>query len=244
MRRSVLAAIRAATEPAPWAIALWEGGSASFDRLDEGSDLDIGLAVDDAHVADGFAAVEGALTTVDPIEATWESFPVTDIKPQRYYRLTSGLIVDVGVLPASTPPLSRFVDRRRHGVPKVEFDRAGWTDDVPVSEQDLAERLAGRRTWLAAQFAVCSGLALKSARRGEAAEAVAFYHAFVMRPIVELLRIRHDPWRHDFGVRYLRFDLPEPDRERVYRLWMVADLDALRAQHAEASAWFAELIRG
>jgi hypothetical protein len=82
---------------------------------------------------------------------------------------------------------------------------------------------------------------VKSARRGDLPEAISFYQAFVLRPLVEVLRIRHDPWRHDFDVRYLRHDIPEPDRSRLFALWTVRDAEDLLRQRDEAEAWFREV---
>jgi hypothetical protein len=59
---------------------------------------------------------------------------------------------------------------------------------------------------------------------------------------VEVLRMRHDPWRYDFDVRYLRHDLPDDVRRRVDALWLVRDLDDLVAKRAQAEAWFREVV--
>ena len=141
MRTAVFEAVRAATEPHAWAITLWEGGSAAFDRLDADSDMDLGLAVEEGHVADGFAAVEAALASVSPIVSRWHAAPCEDPKPQRYYRLATGLMIDLGVLPTSTPPLARYLDRARHGTPRIAYDKADWTADVPIDPVAHAERL-------------------------------------------------------------------------------------------------------
>lgn len=246
MREEIVAAVRRAVEPEAWALALWEGGSASFGRVDAWSDVDLGLAVEDGRVAEGFAAVERALAAVaGGIAARWEVSPVTDVKPQRYYRLRDAdpwLLVDLGVFPRSTPPAARFLERRRHGRPLVAFDRASFTEDVPSDPAAWRERLRARLRELRARFEMLGPLAVKSARRGEIAEAVAFHQAFVLRPLVEVLRIRHDPWRHDFDVRYLRHDLPRDVAERVYALWLVRDAEDLVAKHAAASAWVRELL--
>jgi hypothetical protein len=83
---------------------------------------------------------------------------------------------------------------------------------------------------------------VKSARRGDVAAAVAFYQAFTLRPLVEVLRMRHDPWRYDFDVRYLRPDLPDDVRRRVDALWLVRDLDDLVSKRDAAETWFREIV--
>jgi hypothetical protein len=244
-RESIVEAVRAAVEPYAWVRAMYLAGSESFGRVDEWSDVDVGIAVLDGRVDDGFAAVESALTSLAPIELSWRVNPSTDEKPQRLYRLAGTspfLLVDVGVLPVSTPPSKRYVERRRHGTPRVVFDRDGFTKDVPADPAKWRERLRARFADLRLRFDLMQAIPVKSARRGDVAEAVVFYQAFTLRPLVEVLRMRHDPWRHDFDVRYLRHDLPDDVRRRVDALWFVRDLEDLLAKRLEAEAWFREVV--
>ena len=246
-RDGIIAAVRAAVEPLDWVRALVVGGSESFGRVDHWSDVDLGLFVEDARIADGFATIEAALQSVAPIERTLEINLVSHEKPQRMYQLLGAdpyLQVDVAVLLASLPFEKRFIGRRRHGATRVLFDRDGLTRDQPPDPAHWRERLRRRVGELRAWFEMMQALPVKSARRGEACEAVAFYHAFTLRPLVEALRIVHDPWRHDFGVRYLRFDLPPDVAARVYALSFVRDLDDLLAKRDEAEAWFREVMAG
>ena len=83
---------------------------------------------------------------------------------------------------------------------------------------------------------------LKNVAHGNAAEAVAYYMSYTLRPLVELLRIRHDPYRHDYGVRYARYDLPAGTAARLADLYCVRDLDDLVEKQAEAERWFRQLL--
>ncbi|MBT8484113.1 MAG: nucleotidyltransferase domain-containing protein, partial [Phycisphaerae bacterium] len=88
---------------------------------------------------------------------------------------------------------------------------------------------------------IFGGLVEKALNRGHIAEAVHFYHAFSLRPLVEVLRMKHCPDRFDFGARYIDRDLPEEWAERVHRLSLAGDAEAVRANHAEARRSFAEV---
>jgi hypothetical protein len=243
-RTAILDAVHRALDPLPWVHALWEGGSASFGRADEWSDVDVGVAVEDGRADDGFAAVERALEGLGPIAQRWTINASTHPKPQRMYRFAdqAAPLVDVGVLPASTKEGDRFLDPKRHGRAQVVFDRTGFTRVAPPDPAAWRERLRARLADLTPRVDFLGHYAVKSARRGDLAEAVSFYQAFVLRPLVEALRIRHDPWRHDFDVRYLRHDLPEPHRSRLFALWTVRDADDLLRKRDEAEAWFREVV--
>lgn len=244
-RSEVLEAVRSSVEPLPWVHAMWEGGSAAFGREDRWSDVDIGLAVDDGRVEDGFAEVERALVALSPLVRRWTINPPGHAKPQRMYRFRDDgePLVDLGVFPLSTKPEDRFMERRRHGAPRVAFDRSGFTDDTVPNVAAWRERLRARLADLDSRVAFLGAYSVKSARRGDFAEAVFFYQSFVLGPLVEVLRIRHDPWRHDFGVRYLQHDLPAPERSRLFELWTVRDADDLLVKRDLAEAWFHEEFR-
>ena len=244
-RAALRAHLDQALRPQPWALAFWEGGSAAFGRLDAFSDLDLGLIVEDHAVSEAFAQVEAALSTLSPIADRWVAAADTDPKPQRYYRTRDTdphLLIDLGVFPVSTPATERFLEPRRHGHADVIFDKGDHTQTAPPDPVAFTQHLASRVRYLRDRVALLRDLPLKAARRGEAAEALLFYQAFCLRPLTELLRIQHDPWRHDFDVRYLRYDLPAPVRERLWRLYFVSDLNALVAHHAEAQARLQDLF--
>jgi hypothetical protein len=95
----------------------------------------------------------------------------------------------------------------------------------------VAQAAARRPT---AQWLVNRALA-----RGDTVEAHAFHLGYGVNPLVRLLRIKHCPARHDFGLRYLRTDLPEAYAARVAALMPGPDL----AERARATfAWQDELL--
>jgi hypothetical protein len=64
-----------------------------------------------------------------------------------------------------------------------------------------------------------------------------------LKPLAELLRMRHSPARWDFGMRYMDRDLPPATYEKFCDLMFVRDLMDLEAKWAAAGAWGAELLR-
>jgi hypothetical protein len=240
-REDVVEAVRSAFEREPWALACWEGGSASFGRLDRWSDVDLGVGVEDGRAADAFERIDAALRALAPVAWSWEVAPVTAPKPQRYYRLEGTdpfLVIDVGVFPAATPPQERFLGGRRHGRARVLFDRAGFTDVPEPPAEEWRERLRRRLSDLRGRFRLGASLVEKCVARGDLLEAQAFYLSYTVNPLVELLRIRHDPRRHDFGVRYVRYDLPPDVVRRLDDLAIVPDGAGLVARRRRAEAWF------
>lgn len=134
------------------------------------------------------------------------------------------------------------VDVRRHGTPLVLHDPDGLLllepdDEAPMEAQRrrAVEQAAARRQ-------TGAWLVQRAIARGDLAEATWFHMRFAVEPLVTLLRVRHCPARHDFGLRYLRTDLPAGTAERVEALLPGPDLaDRARAAFAWQDEVLAEL---
>ena len=114
-----------------------------------------------------------------------------------------------------TTPDRLTMDTRRHGVPLVLHD----PDDLLVLEDDDEAEMEAQRRQAVAQTAArrqtAAWLVERAIARDDLAEATALHLRFAVEPLVRLLRIQHCPARHDFGLRYLRTDLPAGMAERV-----------------------------
>ena len=62
------------------------------------------------------------------------------------------------------------------------------------------------------------------------------------KTLVRLLRVEHCPWRHDFGLRYLRADLPADIADRVEELVPGATSASLEELSLRCFAWIDELL--
>ena len=60
-------------QPLPYVHAFWEAGATAFNRIDEWSDIDLYIVVDDAAaVSETFLIVEKTLTALSPIRLRHE----------------------------------------------------------------------------------------------------------------------------------------------------------------------------
>jgi hypothetical protein len=73
--------------------------------------------------------------------------------------------------------------------------------------------------------------------------ALGFYTAHTLRPLLEILRIRHCPERFDFGAKYSAPDLPSDVVRRFERLHFVGSLDDVATRRIPAEEWFTEPLR-
>jgi hypothetical protein len=116
------------------------------------------------------------------------------------------------------------MDTRRHGVPLVLHDPDGLLVLEDDDEADLAAQRRQAVEQTAARRQTGAWLVERAIARGDLAEATSLHLRFAVEPLVRLLRIQHCPARHDFGLRYLRTDLPEGMAERVEALLPGPDL--------------------
>ena len=241
-RSQLVATLHQALAQAHAVDAAWEGGSAAFASEDELSDVDAVAVVADDAVDATFARVEAALGELSPVTLRHDVAGTVGFA-QRFYRLRDAgefLVVDLVLIRRSDPLLFREIELHGHG--KTWFDRRGILVD---SHLDLASDMAQARARvpaLAAAFAMFQHIVTKERRRGRAVEALVFYHAMTLRPLVEVVRLLHCPERRIFGLRYLGRDLPPDACARIEALAFVSDLDDLAVKHDQARLWFERCI--
>ena len=228
----------------PEMVALWEGGSAAFDRVYQWSDIDLMAVVEDDYVPQVFTAAEQVLTALSPIDLIYEvPQPAWHGHHQKFYRLSKAgeyVLIDLAVMKASSS--NRFLESELHGEAKVYFDRQGIVIPPPLDWEDLRSKIEARLEQLPVTFDMFQSLVKKEIYRNHPIDAHAFYQSMTIRPLVELLRIKHTPARYQFGPRYLYYDLPQAAAQRLETLLYPRDLADLQQKHAQAVGWFAEIL--
>ena len=212
----------------------WEGGSAATGRLDEFSDIDL-VVVAPLGAADAiFAAIEQAVAAVDEISHRWhiDPPPFRDTA-QRFYFLAGAprfFAIDCVIL--AERGIAQFLERERHGVPQVEFDRTGQIAALPLDRPALEARRSHRLAQLRGAIPVFRMLVEKELARGHPLEAFGF-HQVLLRALIELLGMQFRPDRFDFGWRYVETELPEHARQLIKHYAFVGDADALQRLSSE-----------
>jgi hypothetical protein len=236
----IVGAVTGALEPQDWVKAMWQAGAAAFDRVDAWSDIDLMIVVDDDRVEEAFAAMEGALASLSPIELKFRlPQPTWHGHDQAIYRLQDAspfLLVDAAIMKATSS--DKFIQPEMHGKAAVLFDKTGVVKPAAFDWTAHREVLHRRLETIALLFDLFQVLTLKEIHRGNGIEALAYYHSFTLRPLVELLRIRHTPAQYNFYARYVYYDFPRDVVQRMERLYFIGNLNELQERHAEAGQWF------
>lgn len=243
-RDQVIGVLRSALLARPIVRSAWLGGASAFGRVDEWSDIDLNMIVEDAAVAEAFDLVEESLEGLGGIDVIYEiPMPTWHGHAQRFYRLKNAspfLLIDVVVQRRSAG--NRFLETEIHGEPETLFDHDGLALPAPFDIEHHEEALAARRQRLPILFDLFQVFVLKELNRGNDIEALSFYHGFTLRPLVEALRILHSPHRFSFQTRHIQYDLPPEIVERVRDLFFVRDGEDLRRRLVEAGILFEETM--
>jgi predicted nucleotidyltransferase len=239
--------LREQGESDPDVLVVWVGGSAATGGWDEWSDLDIDLLCTPGTAADVHERVLARAADAFAVDHVWrlpastwpdgrQSFVNLQHRPGALDEPTR--MIDLHVSDLSDE--HRFLDVRRHGTPIVVHDPDGLLvlrhDDQAGLEAAIAEGVGQVRQ----RRGTAEWLVNRAVARGQLPEATALYLRFALEPLVRLLRVQHCPWRHDYGLRYLRTDLPADVADRLYAL--VPGTAPLEELSASCFAWTDSLL--
>jgi predicted nucleotidyltransferase len=243
-RESIIAILIKTLKPLDFVHAMWEMGAASFGRIDEWSDIDLIVVVDEERVEDAFKVMENAFEESLGFrlkyrlpEPTWHGHS------QVFWLLKDAspfLMLDIVVMKRSTE--DKFLQFRIHGEPVVPIDKSGIVRDDPVDPHFLLEQLKGRIERLKTNFDLFQTLTTKELNRGNYIEAMGFFLAYTVRPLIGILRLKHYPYHQDFYFRYIHYELPEDVIARLQRFYFVSDPADLRELRDEAEEWFRDEV--
>jgi len=245
IREDIVASLVRTLEPLEYVHAFWEAGAASFDRVDQWSDVDLYVVVEDDCVDSAFKCVEQALSSLSEIELKFRlPEPTWHGHSQSFYRLKETspyLYIDLVVMKKSSK--DKFLQFQIHGVPVVYFDKIGVVKDDAVDLESFLDGIEKRLETLKILFDMFQVDALKELNRGNDIEAHTFYMNNTLRPLVEALRIKYSPFHYSFRTHYIYYELPPEVVERLHGLTFIADSKELRKRRAEAEEWFWEVVR-
>jgi predicted nucleotidyltransferase len=230
-------------EPLDYVYAFYEGGAAAFRRIDEWSDLDLYIVVDDGKVQETFVAVEKALETLSPIAQKLDvpQLPWPGVS-QAFYMLqqtSKYLLIDLAILKLNSS--EKFLEPSVHG--KVIFHLNKIQLKTPqLDKREFTNKLRQRMERLKVRFTMFNIFVQKEINRGNTLEAIDLYLNLTLGSLVEVLRIRYMPLHYDFRMRYVHYELPHDTILKLESLYFVRDEKDLQEKYDEATEWFQKAI--
>lgn len=231
-------------KPLDYVHAMWEAGAAAFDRIDEWSDLDLYVVVRDDAVEDVIREIEKAVLHVSEYDLKYRlPEPTWHGHSQVFYRLKKAspfLLLDIAIMKKSSN--NKFLQYKIHGTPKIHFDKSNIVKDDPIDAARFMQKLQARLEILKTTYPMFLVFTLKELNRGNHMTALSFYMSYAIRPLIEILRIKHSPYRYNFHTYYINYELPHEIVERLKRFFFVGDPQEIRTHLPEIEKWFKEEI--
>lgn len=237
----VIEALRKRFEPDPRVLAFWIEGSIAGGTADVLADLDVVLDVADGNEDAVLAEIEEAVATLGELDIVSELERPNAFLWYKVFHIegtSEHLLIDTTVQRHSRD--FTFWEGAEHR-PHVIFDKAGVVRsgvlDTATQEACKAQRLRALRSRYAQRSRV-----RKYIERGKFLESWAYYQNFVLRPLVELLRLRYAPLQADHGLVHISEVLPPEVRTRLEKLYQVGSLADIGAKCDDADALFEEML--
>jgi predicted nucleotidyltransferase len=226
---------------------IWIGGSAATGGYDDHSDLDVEALAAEGTSTEVYRRLLGGIVATFAPTSVWElpestysdgrqCFVTFDPSPGDL--ATPTRLVDIVVWEPTDE--HRHIDVRRHGTPLVRVDPEGLLVPRHDDETDLRRTMEATTSQIRQRRLVVEWLVNRAIERSHLPEAVSLYLRFALTPVVQLLRARDCPERHDYALRYLHTDLRPADAARIDQL--LPGVERLRELSAECFAWQDELL--
>lgn len=237
------------SEADPDVLVAWIGGSAVTGGWDEWSDLDVDVLCRPGTAAAAYERWFAALVADFSPASVWDTprewrpdgrqcFVCMQPRPG----LLAEPVVLVDLVMSDLSDEHRHLDVRRHGAPLVLHDPEGLLvlrpDDADLTARAVAEAVDQIRQ----KRPTSEWLVNRALARGHVAEGVDLYLRHGLHLLVRLLRAEHCPERHDYGLRYLREDLPGDVADRLEALVPGHSDRSLRELSGSVFAWMDELL--
>jgi len=243
-REIIIQTLVHALAPLDYIHAFWEGGAAAFNRIDEWSDIDLYLVVDDTKVDETFLAFEKALKPLSSIKQKCAvTHPPESELFQAFYRLedtSEYLLIDLAVFKLSSP--DKFLEPEIHGNAVFYFNKSDIIKPSSLDKSAFVKKLQRRLERLKVNFNMFNNLVQKEISRGNYLEALYFYRVVALASLVEALRIKYHPLHHHFKMRCIHYELPPETINELRHLFFVNNEKDLQKKYDKATKWFLETI--
>lgn len=243
-RAKIIDQLVAALEPIPFVAAAWLEGADGRRAVDEHSDIDLVLTVDDGYEGQAFAAVENAFTQMATIDHSYvESGGAAGLQHKVYHLAgtATGLLIDVVVQSRSREFI--FDPEHPDEIPLPLFDKEGVIRFERLEPRALAEQRT--RAWNAArQLFLPEARVMRYVARDRYLEGLAAYQKYVLGPLVDLLRLKYEPRTSGYGLVHISEHLPADVLDRLENLHRVGSVEDLARSLLDARRWYDEIVGG
>jgi len=217
--------------------ALWLEGADAKGTADEYSDIDMCVLIDKDKADAVFNKIRSHFA-IDSIHenktGNWGSQLVFHVAGSSKYHVVDFNAYFRGIADTT------FVENDTVDVCKVIFDKCGA---IQYTAYNAAAGDGDRIYWekeSAYRFSQISRVE-KYCLRGLYPEAYAYYHKYVIEPLVFTLRIKYTPTKVDYYLVHISDHIPQAELEKLNRILQISCTDDILANLKTAEEWYREL---
>jgi predicted nucleotidyltransferase len=237
-RQEILRFLQVKLEPHESVHALWLEGADARSIVDEFSDLDVWLDVEDGHEENVLKHIEQYLNELAPLDFVYRKPDFHPHIKQCFFHLANTsefLIIDVCI-----QSHSRELEFGPNDPVKIIFDKSNVicfkqdTEKINVLEQAkaLQSQVLLYRVWV-----------LKALKRGHWLEAVSYYFECVLEPLARVLRLHYTPEKVEYGFKHFDQDLSEDVVAQLKTLTRVDSGERLESNLNKAVEWLNGVVK-
>jgi hypothetical protein len=226
--------------------AYWLEGSDALNAVDEYSDVDIWLDVDDGYEDIVFQLAEEEFLKLGALDF---KFRVNHEHPkihQHFYHIEGSseyLLIDFCIQSHSRDRNEyKYVEGDILELPKVIFDKTGIITIVKEDEVVDTSLILDRINEISSRYKQHSRV-IKYVERNNYPEAFIYYLKFVADPLVELMRIKYTPKYHYLHFIHISNHIPKEETSRLEYYYQISSLDDIRVKTMEAKETCNNLIK-
>ncbi|MEI6850670.1 MAG: hypothetical protein WCK26_01755 [Candidatus Saccharibacteria bacterium] len=209
--------------------ALWLEGADSLDTVDEFSDIDIWVDVNDGKENETIEVIKGTLSELGELDFYHETeHPHPKIR-QFFFHIegtSKFLIIDLCI--QSNSREFWFTEGMNGEKSKTIFDKKNVITIKPIDETKFNQELSDRRSYLLKEYQIKKVDTEKEIARNDYLGALNFYIS-LNSIFTELMRIKYCPTKHEFGLKHAKRDFPKDIRPSIESIYQFKSIDDIKA---------------
>lgn len=239
--KTIIDHLKKKLERDPFVYALWLEGSLSLDINDPYSDIDVVADVKDGKEQYILKKIKTLLQYLAPLDYESEkNIPTEGLIHQTFHLKGTSphLLIDIDVQSHSRKFF--FVKDHPFEKPLVLFDKKGVIQFKPgsISKEEMKNLVKQ----LESQF-VQSTKVEKYIVRKKFLEAFAYYHHYILQPLVELFRLEYLSQSHGYGLVKIYDSIPRAVLVKLEYLHKISSLKDIEHKTKKAQMLFKETLK-